>query len=63
MKTNQIQRNIIQKFVMAEFAKGLLNTQKAIDNMIALVSKKLSMNYKEIGIFYENDYKQLKNKR
>lgn len=44
MKANKIQRNIIQKFVMMEFANGLLNTQKDIDNMIALVSKKLSMN-------------------
>ena len=51
MKANQIQRNIIQKFVMMEFAKGLLNTQKDIDNMIALVSKKLSMNNEEAGKF------------
>lgn len=51
MKANKIQRNIIQKFVMMEFANGLLNTQKDIDNMIALVSKKLSMNNEEAGKF------------
>ena len=51
MKANQIQRNIIQKFVMMEFAKGLLNTQKDIDNMIALVSKKLSIDNKKAGKF------------
>ena len=51
MKTNEIKRNIIQKFVMMEFAKGMLNTQKDIDNMISLVSKKLSMNNEEAGVF------------
>ena len=51
MKANQIKRNIIQKFIMTEFVNSRLNTQEQVDNMIAVVSKKLSISNKEAGEF------------
>lgn len=51
MKANQIKRNIVEKFIMTEFVNDRLNTQSAIDNMIAVVSKKLSISNKEAGEF------------
>ena len=54
MKANQIKKNIIQKFIMTEFVNGRLENQQQIDNMIAVVSGKLSMPKMEAAEFIHN---------
>jgi hypothetical protein len=54
MKANQIKRNIVETFIMAEFVNDRLNTQEQVDNMIAVVSKKLSMSRMEAVEFIHN---------
>ena len=54
MKANQIRKNIIQKFIMNEFVNNRLENQDQVDNMIAVVSGKLSMSKMEAAEFIHN---------
>lgn len=44
-------KNIIQKFIMIEFANGRINTQTATDDMINLIQKRLGMGNAEAKNF------------
>ena len=54
MKANQIKRNIVKAFIMTEFVNERLNTQEQVDNMIAVVSKKLSISRMGAAEFIHN---------
>ena len=44
-------KNIIQKFILIEFANGRINTQAATDDMINLIQKRLGMGNAEAKDF------------
>ena len=54
MKANQIQRNLIEKFILVQFVEGTLNSQAAVNQMIDLISKKLNMSLNESRDFLHN---------
>ena len=54
MKANQIQRNLIEKFILVQFVEGTLNSQEAVNQMLDLISKKLNMSLNESMIFLHN---------
>ena len=47
MKRNIARKNLIQSFVMLEFASNRLNTQQDVSRMINLIEKKLQMSNAE----------------
>lgn len=47
MKRNIARKNLIQSFVMLEFASNHLNTQQDVSRMINLIEKKLQMSNAE----------------
>ena len=54
MKANQIQRNLIEKFILVQFVEGNLNSQEAVNQMLDLISKKLNMSAGESRYFLHN---------
>jgi hypothetical protein len=54
MKANQIQKNLIEKFILVQFVEGALNSQEAVNQMLDLISKKLNMSLNESRDFLHN---------
>lgn len=54
MKTTEVRKNILTTFIMIELVKGHLETREAVDNMLALIQKKLNMSVKESVDFLRN---------
>ena len=51
MTTSMMRRNLIQKFVMVEFASNRMNTQKDVDRMLNMITTKLNMSSDEAKSF------------
>lgn len=51
MTTSTTKRNLIQKFVMVEFASNRMNTQKDVNRMLNMIAIKLGMSQDEAKSF------------
>ena len=51
MTTSTTKRNLIQKFVMVEFASNRMNTQKDVNRMLNMITTKLNMSQDEAKSF------------
>ena len=54
METMVVKQRMIEKFILMEFAKGNLNDEESVNEMVCLIQSKLNMTVEQAGDFLRN---------
>lgn len=54
METMVVKQRMIEKFILMEFAKGNLDDEESVNEMVCLIQSKLNMTAKQAGDFLRN---------